>query len=370
MRKIFTILFIPMSGLLIQNALAYHNEIINELDSLGDLSLTQNVPQPDNNIGVNKDGENAILFDPSIAEVALAQHFEGQNLNNAIAQYEELASKNQGYLSARNLMKICLAGHSSFTTSTFLSCKNNFIKDMIEYTRDAQPAYTIGLADFNRFNQSCTPAIKYTDGRVANLYCPPNNKYHNDPAFQKAWATQLRIEAPVCSDVGDGAGITCFGVTERYFADSVNNPEFSIHDAQDIAYGHFYKNYKFNQLPDALRGDFFSTAFNQGNGTAKVLVKTLQSIVGTDADGYLGPKTFQAIKDYKGPDLRQQITAKRWALHKSAKGFDNFGRGWAVQDMTVLEHGCQYQNPKNLPILNAPSVTDPKCNRKRKDFKV
>ncbi|MFQ6744679.1 MAG: hypothetical protein ACLRFN_01735, partial [Alphaproteobacteria bacterium] len=163
MRKIFTILFIPMSGLLIQNALAYYSDIINELDSLDDLSQTQNVPQPDNNISVNKDGENAILFDPSIAEVVLAQHFEGQNLNNAIARYEELASKNQGYLSARNLMKICLAGHGLFTVNNFLSCKDNFIKDMIEYTRDAQPVYTIGLADFNRFNQSCTPAIAYTD---------------------------------------------------------------------------------------------------------------------------------------------------------------------------------------------------------------
>lgn len=366
MRKIFTILFIPMSGLLIQNALAYHSGLINELDSLDDLSQTQNVPQPDNNIGVNKDGENAILFDPSIAEVVLPEHFEGQNLNNAIALYEELASKNQGYLSARNLMSICLAGHGSFSINNFFSCKNNFIKDMIEYTRDAQPVYTIGLADYNSFNQSCTPAISYPDGRVTDLYCPPSNKYDNDPAFQKAWAIQLRIEAPVCADVGDGAGITCFGVTERYFKDSVNNPEFSIYDAQDIAYNNFYKNYKFNQLPDALRGDFFSSAFNQGYGTAKELVKAMQAIVGTEADGYLGPKTFQAIKNYKGPDLRQQITAKRWALHKSANGFDTYGKGWAVQDMTVLEHGCQYKNPKNLPIL--PSVTDSRCNAKRKDF--
>lgn len=348
-----SIIFIPKSLL----AASYHQEMIEGLDKI-------NAATEQSAVATTTSSSGSKYFDPGIAEVLLAKYFGEYDLNAAAEMYDGLASKNQGYLTAKDFLYICVAGMEKYYTDVYKlwgDCRKGFIDELLDRTTGVQDVYKMGVSDFTAFNQSCTEPLKYTDGRAKNIYCI-SNKHNEDPAFQKAWVTQLRIEAPTCKDVKDGARMTCFGIAEKYNPEVRTADDFTIADAEEIAYNNYYKKHKLNDLPDALRGDFFSTYFNQGEVGGKKLMKILQQIVdvekyGSKIDGYYGPKTQSAIVNYRGPDLRQQLAAKRFAMRESYEQYERFRDGWARQDWITLENGC-HTKIENAELLSAPQSPD------------
>lgn len=84
-----------------------------------------------------------------------------------------------------------------------------------------------------------------------------------DPAFEKGLQSVFRKEG-TCKDVGDGQGMTCFGITSasnaKFFADNFwqLSTQQKIAKAEKWYYEHFYINNDINKLPDSIRGDVFA----------------------------------------------------------------------------------------------------------------
>lgn len=91
-----------------------------------------------------------------------------------------------------------------------------------------------------------------------------------------------------------------------------------------------------DDLPDAVRFDFFDAAVNSGPAQA---AKWLQRAAGADPDGKIGPKTMLAVrmadpqklaKRFNGHRLRDMTDMRAWARNS---------RGWARRIATNLIEG-------------------------------
>lgn len=103
----------------------------------------------------------------------------------------------------------------------------------------------------------------------------------------------------------DHAGLTNYGVTQPAYdaylksqkRPSQSVKEITYGEVKDLYYRDFYQKPKISQLPEKLSGAVFDYAVNSG---PKKAVMDLQKIVGSDADGVIGPKTLAAVKEYIG----------------------------------------------------------------------
>lgn len=80
-----------------------------------------------------------------------------------------------------------------------------------------------------------------------------------------------------------------------------------------------------DRLPAGLDLCVFDMAVNAGVSRA---VRMLQEIVGSTADGVLGPRTLAAVAEQDVLSLIRQYSEERRRFYKSLKTFPTFGRGW------------------------------------------
>ena len=129
------------------------------------------------------------------------------------------------------------------------------------------------------------------------------------------WVLRLedRTLAGKTEDLGDGAGLTRFGLTVRDEGHLVP-PEYftttSAADALDVAKQVYYDKYwtplcGTQIASDELAATLLSFAVNDGIETA---VELLQRVLGMQAvDGKLGPWTLAAISDHNAEELTEQL---------------------------------------------------------------
>jgi lysozyme family protein len=126
--------------------------------------------------------------------------------------------------------------------------------------------------------------------------------------------------------------MTNLGVTAKVWESWVGHPvdekQMRALTPEDVA--PLYK----RKYWDACRADefvsgldyaVFDFAVNSGVGRS---VKLLQTCVGVNADGGIGPATMAAVKTHNSTELIKTFCASRLQFLKSLKTFPVFGKGW------------------------------------------
>ena len=154
--------------------------------------------------------------------------------------------------------------------------------------------------------------------------------------YQKCLAIILHHEGAYLNHPKDPGGMTNLGVTKRVYEDwvgySVSEHTMQNLTEEDVA-PIYKKNYwdriKADELPSGLDLCVFDFGVNAGTGRA---AKYLQNLIGTVADGGIGPNTLRALANYVDSEgvesAIKNYQAERQSYYEKLKTFETFGRGW------------------------------------------
>ena len=116
--------------------------------------------------------------------------------------------------------------------------------------------------------------------------------------FDKSLLILLKHEGGYVNHPKDPGGETNLGVTKRVYEEWGGNKNMKDLKEEDVA-PIYKKNYwdrcKCDHLPSGLDLAVFDWAVNSGTGRA---AKNLQAMIGTVADGGIGPNTLKTLNEY------------------------------------------------------------------------
>ena len=100
-------------------------------------------------------------------------------------------------------------------------------------------------------------------------------------------------------------------------------------DVAPIYKKNYWDRIKGDDLPEGLNLSVFDFGVNAGTGRA---AKYLQVMIGTVADGGIGPNTLRALDEYVSlhglNETIEQYQENRQRYYEKLKTFKTFGRGW------------------------------------------
>ena len=139
----------------------------------------------------------------------------------------------------------------------------------------------------------------------------------------------------------DPGGETNLGVTKRVYEEwggKKNMKDLTVEDVAPIYEKNYWGKAKCDQLPSGLDLAVFDWSVNSGVGRA---VKKLQKMIGTVADGGIGPNTLKTLEEYiRHHGLETTIENYkdiRQAFYRSLSTFNTFGKGWTRRNNETLE---------------------------------
>lgn len=142
-------------------------------------------------------------------------------------------------------------------------------------------------------------------------------------------------------------GSTNLGVTSAVWADWTGS--HAGHDVMKALTPEDVKPlYKHNYW-DRVKGDsellysgldwaLFDFAVNSGSGRA---AKSIQRIVGVEADGGIGNITLTAINDFDVKELLDKLHYSRQSFYESLDDFQYFGNGWTRRNNETYEQALE-----------------------------
>ena len=155
--------------------------------------------------------------------------------------------------------------------------------------------------------------------------------------YAKCLELVLHHEGGYVDHPNDPGGETNLGVTKRVYEEWCMENDLAQKDMKELEVGDvepiYKKNYwdrvKADELPTGLDLCVFDFAVNAGPGRA---AKYLQSMIGTTADGGIGPNTLARLEGYLEENGLQETIEKyqknRQGYYESLGHFTTFGRGW------------------------------------------
>ena len=150
--------------------------------------------------------------------------------------------------------------------------------------------------------------------------------------FQKSLALMLAHEGGFSNDPHDSGGMTNLGMTRRawetYVQRQVDEAEMRGLTPEIVA--PFYKTKywdacKCDQLPLGVDYAVFDFAVNAGASRAS---KTMQSALGTAADGIVGPATLGVATNADPDEFLEKFSAAKEQFYRGLPTFEHFGNGW------------------------------------------
>ncbi len=148
----------------------------------------------------------------------------------------------------------------------------------------------------------------------------------------KCLETILHHEGGYVNHPKDPGGETNLGVTKRVYEDfggTKDMKDLTREDVEPIYKKNYWDRVKGDQLPQGLDLCVFDFGVNAGTGRA---AKYLQTMIGTVADGGIGPNTLKKLDEYIDEHgLNETIKSyqvERQKYYESLSTFDTFGRGW------------------------------------------
>lgn len=150
-------------------------------------------------------------------------------------------------------------------------------------------------------------------------------------SFNFAIQAVLEEEGGEVNDPRDPGGHTKFGISQRQY------PYLDIHTlTQDHAIEIYHLDYwqavSGDDLPKPLGLCILDSAVNQGVGKA---IRLLQSSIGADVDGEIGPQTRTLIRQTPVVDLVDKFMAERAISYAGTQNFGAFGKGWMRRLMRI-----------------------------------
>ena len=159
--------------------------------------------------------------------------------------------------------------------------------------------------------------------------------------FDKCLEMILHHEGGYVNHPKDPGGETNLGVTKRVYEEwggQKNMKDLTVEDVAHIYEKNYWGRAKCDQLPSGLDLAVFDWSVNSGVGRA---VKKLQKMIGTVADGGIGPNTLKTLEEYiRHHGLETTIENYkdiRQAFYRSLSTFNTFGKGWTRRNNETLE---------------------------------
>ena len=151
--------------------------------------------------------------------------------------------------------------------------------------------------------------------------------------FQKALAAVLIHEGGFVNNLRDPGGMTNLGCTKQTWEEWVGHPvdertmrALTPGDVAPLYKRKFWDKICADDLPDGVDYVVFDCAINSGPGRA---AKFLQSCVGVEPDGGIGPKTLAAVKAFDAKQLVQDFSKRRLSFMMDLPTWATFGKGWS-----------------------------------------
>jgi lysozyme family protein len=160
--------------------------------------------------------------------------------------------------------------------------------------------------------------------------------------YDKCLETILHHEGGYVNHPKDPGGETNLGVTKRVYEEwggEKNMKDLTVEDVAPIYKKNYWDRVKGDDLPSGLDLCVFDFGVNAGTGRA---AKYLQRMIGTVADGGIGPNTLKAVANYVDENgiegAIRDYQSKRQSYYESLSTFDTFGKGWTrrVNETTEL----------------------------------
>ena len=160
--------------------------------------------------------------------------------------------------------------------------------------------------------------------------------------YQKCLETILHHEGGYVNHPKDPGGETNLGVTKRVYEEwggTKDMKDLTVEDVAPIYEKNYWGKVKGDDLPSGLDLCVFDFAVNAGPGRA---AKYLQTMIGTVADGGIGPNTLRALDSYVDANgvehAIKEYQKARQGYYESLSTFETFGRGWTrrVDETTEL----------------------------------
>jgi lysozyme family protein len=154
----------------------------------------------------------------------------------------------------------------------------------------------------------------------------------------------------------DPGGMTNFGITHKTLAKSRGAPvtmddvrRLSKREAASIYRRFYWDVLRADELPPGVALSLFDFAVNSGTPRA---VRALQSLVGEQVDGVIGPRTIAAVRRTDPPDLVRRLTRRRLGFLARLATWPIFGRGWRRRVLSVEREALR------LALASAPHQKD------------
>ena len=107
----------------------------------------------------------------------------------------------------------------------------------------------------------------------------------------------------------DSAGKTQFGVSQKWNPEAWEDGKVTEAEARDIYYRTYVQWPKFDLITDPnLQAQLVDYGVNSG---PYIAIQKLQSILGTDTDGVIGPRTLELLETADMKMLNNQLVAAR-----------------------------------------------------------
>jgi len=160
--------------------------------------------------------------------------------------------------------------------------------------------------------------------------------------YDKCLETILHHEGGYVNHPEDPGGETNLGVTKRVYQEwggTKDMKDLTFDDVAPIYRKNYWDKMKCEDLPSGLDLCVFDFGVNAGPGRA---AKYLQTLIGTVADGGIGPNTLAKLKEYTDETgVKETITNyqnERQSYYEKLSTFKTFGRGWTrrVEETTKL----------------------------------
>ena len=150
--------------------------------------------------------------------------------------------------------------------------------------------------------------------------------------YNKCLETILHHEGGYVNHPKDPGGETNLGVTKRVYEEWGGDKDMKdllVEDVAPIYKKNYWDKLKGDNLPDGLDLCVFDFGVNAGPGRS---AKYLQKMIGTVADGGIGPNTLKKVDEYVDKHGLENTIANfqeaRQGYYERLKTFETFGRGW------------------------------------------
>ena len=159
--------------------------------------------------------------------------------------------------------------------------------------------------------------------------------------YNKCLETILHHEGGYVNHPKDPGGETNLGVTKRVYEEwggKKDMRDLSVKDVAPIYKKNYWDRLKGDSLPDGLDLCVFDFGVNAGTGRS---AKYLQKMIGTVADGGIGPNTLKKVDEYVDKhglsNTIEHFQEARHGYYERLKTFETFGRGWTRRVVETTE---------------------------------